>query len=60
MTADESIMVSWLLYSEMKKKNRPGESLKQSVHGLAASTIQNWLKCLLKSNSKLELEFNLN
>ncbi len=35
MTADESIMDSWLLYTQIWKI--PGESLKKSVHGLAAS-----------------------
>ncbi len=35
MTADESIMDSWLLYTQIWKI--PGESLKKSVHGLSAS-----------------------
>lgn len=64
MTADESIMDSWLLYTQMWKI--PGESLKKSVHGLAAS-IENrfgnselvW-ECLLNSNSVAEIELNLN
>ncbi len=34
MTTDESIMDSWLLYTWILKI--PGESLKKSVHGLAA------------------------
>lgn len=35
MTTDESIMDSWLLYTQIW--TIPGESLKKSVHGLAAS-----------------------